>query len=190
MLVFTSSSDEKIEHAREPGADGGVLYTQDDWSGAVRELAPDGVDLVVDAVGTTWPESLRSLRKGGRLVVFGDRRPDGRARVRFLYLNYLSVLGTAGASPREFGSISRDGPAGLVEPGRGQRAPPRRSRGGLRAARFRPLWESRALDKLRQMRSTSSSSGLRSARASHSSRLQTVAGPAVRRVAEGENGGE
>ena len=103
-VLVTSSSNEKIERARELGADGGVLYTQDDWAGAVRELAPDGVDLVLDAVGTSWPDSLRSLRKGGRLVVFGGTGgPTVELDVRFVYLNYLSVLGTAGASPREFG---------------------------------------------------------------------------------------
>jgi len=103
-VLVTSSSDEKIDRARELGADGGVLYTQDDWSAAVRELAPDGVDLVLDSVGTTWPESLRSLRKGGRLVVFGGTGgPMAELDVRFVYLNFLSVLGTTAASPGQFG---------------------------------------------------------------------------------------
>src|SRR5262249_16810966 len=39
-VLVTSSSDEKIERSRALGADGGVLYTQDDWAAAVRELAP------------------------------------------------------------------------------------------------------------------------------------------------------
>jgi NADPH:quinone reductase-like Zn-dependent oxidoreductase len=65
---------------------------------------PDGVDLVLDSVGTTWADSLRSLRKGGRLVVFGGTGgPMVELDVRYLYLNYLSILGTTGASPREFG---------------------------------------------------------------------------------------
>jgi NADPH:quinone reductase-like Zn-dependent oxidoreductase len=72
----------------------------------MRELAPDGVDLVVDSVGSTWPDSLRALRRGGRLVVFGG---TGGAMVeldvRFVYLNYLSILGTTGASPRQFGDF-------------------------------------------------------------------------------------
>jgi len=103
-VLVTSSSEEKIERARELGAEGGVLYTQDDWAAAVRERAPEGVDLVLDSVGTTWPESLRSLRRGGRLVVFGGTGgPAVELDVRFVYLSYLSILGTTGASPREFG---------------------------------------------------------------------------------------
>src|SRR5581483_8402415 len=105
-VLVTSSSEEKIERSRNLGADGGVLYTQDDWAGAVRELAPDGVDLVVDSVGATWPDSLRALRRGGRLVVFGG---TGGAMVeldvRFVYLNFRALLGTTGASPRQFGAF-------------------------------------------------------------------------------------
>lgn len=103
-VLVTSSSEEKIERAGELGAEGGVLYTESDWSAAVRERVPDGVDLVLDSVGTTWPESLRSLRKGGRLVVFGGTGgPAVELDVRYVYLNYLSIRGTTGASPREFG---------------------------------------------------------------------------------------
>jgi len=103
-VLVTSSSEEKIERAREHGAEGGVLYSDADWTAAVRERVPDGVDLVLDSVGTTWADSLRSLRKGGRLVVFGGTGgPTVELDVRYLYLNYLSILGTTGASPREFG---------------------------------------------------------------------------------------
>jgi NADPH:quinone reductase-like Zn-dependent oxidoreductase len=116
-VLVTSSSAEKIERARELGADGGVLYTEADWAAAVRELVPDGVDLVLDSVGTTWPDSLRSLRRGGRLVVFGGTGgPTVELDVRFLYLNYLSILGTTGASPREFSRFLETVEAGSWRP--------------------------------------------------------------------------
>jgi NADPH:quinone reductase-like Zn-dependent oxidoreductase len=116
-VLVTSSSEEKIERSRALGSDGGVLYTQEDWAAAVRELAPDGVDLVVDSVGSTWPDSLRALRRGGRLVVFGG---TGGAMVeldvRYVYLNYLSILGTTGASPRQFGDFLEMVQAGCWQP--------------------------------------------------------------------------
>jgi NADPH:quinone reductase-like Zn-dependent oxidoreductase len=103
-VLVTSSSEEKIERARELGAESGVLYTREDWADAVRELTGGaGVDLVLDAVGSTWPDSLRCLRRGGRLVVMGG---TGGARVeldvRSVYLNWLSILGTTFGSRTQF----------------------------------------------------------------------------------------
>jgi NADPH:quinone reductase-like Zn-dependent oxidoreductase len=106
-VLVTSSSEEKIERAREIGADGGVLYTDADWPEAVRELSGgQGVDLVLDSVGSTWNDSLRTLRPGGRAVVFGG---TGGTRVeldvRPFYFGQLALLGTMGSSPREFGDF-------------------------------------------------------------------------------------
>ncbi len=69
-VVVTSSSDEKIERAKSLGAAEGVNYrTTADWPAAVRELGP--VDLALDSVGSTWQQSLDTVRRGGRVVVFG-----------------------------------------------------------------------------------------------------------------------
>jgi NADPH:quinone reductase-like Zn-dependent oxidoreductase len=116
-VIVTSSSGEKIERARELGAETGVLYTEGDWAAAVRGLAPDGVDLVLDAIGTTWPDSLRALRKGGRLVVYGGTGgPTVELDLRYVYLNFLSILGTTAASPREFGHFLADVASGSWRP--------------------------------------------------------------------------
>ncbi len=106
-VLVTSSSREKIERAREIGADGGALYTEGDWATEIRDLTRGrGVDLVLDSVGTTWPHSLRCLRRGGRAVVFGGTGgPAVELDVRFLYLNWLSLLGTTLGSPRDFAAF-------------------------------------------------------------------------------------
>ena len=107
-VLVTSSSAEKIERARQLGADGGVLYREGDWAEAVRDMAGGGVDLVVDSVGTTWPDSLRALRRGGRLVVFGGTGgPKVELDVRFVYLNWLSIRGTTMGSPDDFLALLR-----------------------------------------------------------------------------------
>jgi len=107
-VFVTSSSREKIERAQQLGAVGGVLYTEGDWPEAVRELAGGGVDLVVDSIGTTWPDSLRCLRRGGRLAVFGGTGGTSvELDVRGLYLNWLSILGTTMGSARDFAGLLR-----------------------------------------------------------------------------------
>ncbi len=102
-VLVTSSSEEKIERAKELGAADGVLYTDEGWPEAVGP-----VDLVLDSVGTTWRDSLRALRKGGRLVVFGGTGgPEVTLDVRAVYLNWQSILGTTMGSAHDFAALLR-----------------------------------------------------------------------------------
>ncbi len=102
-VLVTSSSPEKIERARALGADGGVLYTEEGWP---ESAGP--VDVVLDSVGTTWRDSLRALRRGGRLVVFGATGgPEVTLDVRAVYLNWESIRGTTMGSGRDFAALLR-----------------------------------------------------------------------------------
>lgn len=73
--LITSSSDEKLERARQLGADGLINYrTAPEWSGPVREQTGGaGVDLVVEVGGAgTLEQSLRSVRLGGTICLIGN----------------------------------------------------------------------------------------------------------------------
>ncbi len=108
-VLVTSSSQEKIDRAKELGAAGGVLYTEEGWAEAAGP-----VDVVLDSVGTTWRESLKALRRGGRLVVYGGTGgPEVTLDVRALYLNWQSIRGTTMGSRRDFEGLMR-----MVESGR------------------------------------------------------------------------
>jgi NADPH:quinone reductase-like Zn-dependent oxidoreductase len=106
-VIVTSSSDEKLERARGLGAQGGVNYTRGDWAEEVRALTGGrGVDLVLDSVGSTWADSLRSLRPGGRLVVLGATGgPDVTLNARQVYSGQCSILGTTMGSARDFAGL-------------------------------------------------------------------------------------
>ena len=107
-VLVTSSSDEKIDRARELGADGGVNYAiTPDWPAAVQELG--GADVVIDAVGSTWQQSLDCLRgRGGRVVVFGATGgTDVTLQVRPVYFHQHSILGTMMGSPDDFAGLLR-----------------------------------------------------------------------------------
>jgi zinc-binding alcohol dehydrogenase/oxidoreductase len=108
-VLVTSSSEEKLGRTRELGAEAGVLYTQEGWAQAVRELTDGvGVDVVLDSVGSTWPESVRCLRAGGRLVVFGATGATAvELEVRRVYFGQISILGTMMGSPRDFAALLR-----------------------------------------------------------------------------------
>lgn len=103
-VLVTSSADAKIARAVELGAERGIRYDEGDWA---AELQGE-VDLCVDSVGATWPDALRTLRPGGRLVVFGA---TGAATVelpvRHVYWNQLSLLGTTMGSPADFEALLR-----------------------------------------------------------------------------------
>ena len=102
-VLVTSSSQEKIDRAKELGAEGGVLYTEEGWAEAAGP-----VDVVFDSVGTTWRESQKALRRGGRLVVFGGTGgPEVTLDVRALYLNWQSIRGTTMGSHLDFAALMR-----------------------------------------------------------------------------------
>lgn len=71
-VIAAVSSDDKATAVRDAGAHEVVRYDRDDLRAALRALAPEGVDVVVDPVGGDATEAaLRSLAYGGRLLVVG-----------------------------------------------------------------------------------------------------------------------
>ena len=73
-VIATSSSDEKLDRARQLGATDGINYrSTPDWEKAVKELTDGrGVDAVVEVGGAgTLPKSLASVRRGGTVSVIG-----------------------------------------------------------------------------------------------------------------------
>lgn len=116
--VFVTSSDSaKVERAIDVGAMGGVLYTRPDWVEHVRDLANGGFDLVLDSVGSTWQDSLRAAREGGRVVVFGATGGGSTALdVRSFYFRQVSLLGTTMGSAADFEAFLRMAQASGLTP--------------------------------------------------------------------------
>ncbi len=106
-VLVTSSSDAKIERAKELGAEDGVNYaTTPDWPAAVQELG--AVDLALDSVGSTWQQCLDAVRPGGRVVVFGGTGgTEVTLQVRPFYFKQQSLHGTQLGSPRDFEALLR-----------------------------------------------------------------------------------
>ena len=71
-VIAGASSDEKLAFARRYGAAETINTATDDLRARLKELAPNGVDVVYDPVGGPLTEAaLRSLAWKGRLLVIG-----------------------------------------------------------------------------------------------------------------------
>jgi NADPH:quinone reductase-like Zn-dependent oxidoreductase len=104
----TSSSDEKLQRARELGADECINYAKEDWVKAVREkTGKRGVDVVLENVGAaTWKGSLRVLAKGGRLVTCGATSgPIGETDIRVVFWNQLKIIGSTMGTRKDFHDV-------------------------------------------------------------------------------------
>ena len=71
--VVTSSSDEKLERARQLGADHTINYREvPAWGRAVRDCTGGGVDLVLELGGAgTMDNSIGAVRQGGHIALIG-----------------------------------------------------------------------------------------------------------------------
>ena len=96
-VIATASTDAKLARAQELGADDLVNYREQDFAREVRRLTDKkGVDVVIEHVGQdTFPKSLRSLARGGRLVTCGATSgPDIEVDLRYVFARHLALLGS------------------------------------------------------------------------------------------------
>jgi NADPH:quinone reductase-like Zn-dependent oxidoreductase len=101
-VFATASTDEKLEYARDCGADHTINYEDEDFAAEIRDATGRrGVDMVVDHIGAaTYEDSLKSLRKGGRVVTCGATTgPNPDAGLNRIFWNQLSVIGSTMATP-------------------------------------------------------------------------------------------
>ncbi|WP_432826489.1 quinone oxidoreductase family protein [Dactylosporangium sp. CA-092794] len=108
VLVTSSSADKIARATRELGAAGGAVYDDPGWTDRIRALTPAGAgaDLVIDTVGRDTAASLRCVRPGGRLVVFGA--PVGAVAsfdLREFYFSQRSIVATTLGTGREFDEL-------------------------------------------------------------------------------------
>jgi len=114
----TSSSDAKIARAMTLGAAGGVNYGKDNVAKAVLDMSCGGVDMVIDSVGAaSWADSLKSLRRGGRLVTCGATSgANPPADLQRVFIRQLEIYGSTGGSVGEFRQLLDVFARGLVKP--------------------------------------------------------------------------
>ncbi|GGC88409.1 putative zinc-type alcohol dehydrogenase-like protein YogA [Thalassobacillus devorans] len=99
-VIVTSRSEEKLDAAKELGADR-AIPTQTDWNEALKD---EQVDLVVESIGrATFDKSLVAVRKGGTVVTFGATTEDEvEIDIRKFFYGQYNLLGSTMGSAEEF----------------------------------------------------------------------------------------
>ena len=96
-VIATAGGEEKMQRARQLGADHVIDHYREDIAAEVRQFtARRGVDVVVEHVGAaTWRKSLESLAPAGRLVTCGATTGyDAGVDLRYLFSKQWSLLGS------------------------------------------------------------------------------------------------
>jgi NADPH:quinone reductase-like Zn-dependent oxidoreductase len=115
-VIATSSSDAKLERAKELGADAVVNHESGDVVEAVKEATEGpGADIVVEHVGeATWQTSLQAARPHGRITVCGATTgPNPKAALHRVWWKQLTILGSTMGTKDDF-----EGAYELVKSGR------------------------------------------------------------------------
>jgi len=95
-VIATASSQSKLEKAEELGADHLINYSKEDFFKVSKGLTDgSGVDVVFEHTGqATWEQSIRALRKGGRLVTCGATTGyKANLDLRHVFFRELKIFG-------------------------------------------------------------------------------------------------
>jgi NADPH:quinone reductase-like Zn-dependent oxidoreductase len=107
-VYAVTSGPGNVERVLRLGANAVYDRDQQDWGKQLfLDTGKQGVDLVFDSVGEVlWPQCLRALKVGGRLVTFGATTgATGTTEIRLVFWRQLSILGTTMGSPREYRTV-------------------------------------------------------------------------------------
>jgi NADPH:quinone reductase-like Zn-dependent oxidoreductase len=107
--VYAVASDAaKAEQAGAIGADDVIDRSAEDWSKAIfTRTNRRGVDVVVDNVGKeTLFGSIRSIRKGGRILIVGNTSgPLAEVDLRYIFRKQISIVGSTMAPHSDFVTV-------------------------------------------------------------------------------------
>jgi len=115
-----TSTEEKMEKARELGADVVLNYREDPrWSKTLYKMTGRrGVDVVVDNVGrATLGQSIRTVARGGRIVIVGNTSgPQAEIDIRFIFGKQISIIGSTMGTHQDFHDVMALVWAGKLKP--------------------------------------------------------------------------
>jgi alcohol dehydrogenase len=118
-VIACSSSEAKLTELGKLGADELIDSADGEFGQQVWRLTGRvGADVVVDYLGAdTWPQSVRAVRRGGRLVTCGATTGFvAQTDLRYVWTRELAILGSDGWSRDDLTSLVADVTAGRLAP--------------------------------------------------------------------------
>ena len=118
-VIATASSEEKLERARQLGADIGIDYTKQDFVSECKTLTEKrGVDIVIEHVGgEVFEKSVRAVKIGGRIVTCGATAGFHPAiDLRHIFFRQVEVLGSTMGSKADLLAVLGHVAAGRLSP--------------------------------------------------------------------------
>ncbi|MGH7492418.1 MAG: zinc-binding dehydrogenase [bacterium] len=118
-VIAAAGSDEKLERVRALGADFLINYEKESFrDAALRITQRRGVDVIFEHVGEkTWPESIKTLARGGRLVTCGATTGyNAMTDLRYLFSKNLKIYGNLMGSKGELLRIVEFVKSGKLKP--------------------------------------------------------------------------
>lgn len=107
-VIVVGSRPDKLALAESLGADHLIDRSQDEnWSEVVYDLTRKrGADIVVDNVGTTFPDSFRAAARGGRILTVGNTgHPKVEIDNRYIFAKHLSLIGSTMGTHNDFRTV-------------------------------------------------------------------------------------
>jgi NADPH:quinone reductase-like Zn-dependent oxidoreductase len=118
--VFTTAgSDEKLERAKDLGADVVINYKKENFQERLKvETQGEGIDLILDHVGLdTFMKGLKALKKGGKLITLGATSGSQvPIELRYIYGKNLSIEGIYMGSRAELMKVLKFFQSGKLKP--------------------------------------------------------------------------
>ena len=118
-VYVVGSHPDKLALAGSLGSDYLIDRTeQPDWSQEVYLMTEKrGVDIIVDNVGTTFPDSLRAARRGGRILTVGNTgNPIIEIDNRYIFAKHLSLIGSTMGTHSDFKKVMELVFSGRLQP--------------------------------------------------------------------------
>lgn len=109
-VIITSSSNEKLERAKQLGADFLINYKDEpDWDKKVLEITEKrGVDHIVEVGGAgTMQKSINSVKMGGNIVTIGVVAGKGEFNPVPIFMKYIKLQGIFVGSREMFEAMNK-----------------------------------------------------------------------------------